>query len=85
MSTSLIGDAEELFKFLGRTGRFGRKGVSINFVHNEKTWKDMQMIEEALGKPILRVETNDVDVMEDVRINPHQIRRRANNAILCRH
>lgn len=54
-------------------------------MHNEKTWKDMQMIEEALGKPILRVETNDVDVMEDVRINPHQISRRANRVILCRH
>lgn len=81
----MIVDAEGLFNSPGRTGRFGRKGVSINFVHNEKTWKDMQMIEEALGKPILRVETNDVDVMEDVRINPHQISRRANSVILCRH
>ena len=54
----------------GRTGRFGRKGVSINFVHNQKTWQDMHMIEEALGKKITRVDTNDVDVMEEVRTDP---------------
>lgn len=50
----------------GRTGRFGRKGVSINFVHNKKTWDDMHMIEEALGRTIVRVSTDDVDVMEEV-------------------
>ena len=53
--------------FLGRTGRFGRKGVSINFVHNKKTWEDMRMIEEALGRQVTRVETSDLDVMEEVR------------------
>lgn len=53
----------------GRTGRFGRKGVSINFVHNKKTWEDMHMIEEALGRDCIRVETNDIDVMEEVRCN----------------
>ena len=30
------------------------------------------MIEEALGKSILRVETDDVDVMEEVRISSYQ-------------
>lgn len=54
--------------FLGRTGRFGRKGVSINFVHDKKSWEDMHMIEEALGRQIVRVDTNDLDVMEEVRI-----------------
>ena len=32
----------------------------------------MQMIEEALGNSILRVETDDVDVMEEVRIRSYQ-------------
>jgi len=58
-------DVETYLHRIGRTGRFGRKGVSINFVHNQKTWQDMHMIEEALGKKIMRVETNDVDVMEE--------------------
>lgn len=40
--------------------------MSINFVHNDKTWKDMHMIEEQLGRTIVCVDTSDVDVMEEV-------------------
>jgi hypothetical protein len=36
-------------------------------VHNKKTWEDMHMIEEALGRQVIRVETSDLDVMEEVR------------------
>jgi superfamily II DNA/RNA helicase len=50
----------------GRTGRFGRKGISINFVHDRKTWLQMEQIEKALGKKIIRIETNDLDEMEEV-------------------
>ena len=52
---------------LGRTGRFGRKGISINFVHDKKTWNQMETIEKAIGKKITRIETNDLEVMEEVR------------------
>jgi superfamily II DNA/RNA helicase len=52
----------------GRTGRFGRKGISINFVHDQKTWLQMEQIEKALGKKIMRIETNDLDEMEEVSI-----------------
>ncbi|KAG5342269.1 RNA helicase required for poly(A+) mRNA export [Termitomyces sp. Mn162] len=48
----------------GRTGRFGRKGISINFVHDKKTWMQMDQIEKALGKSIVRIETHDIDQME---------------------
>lgn len=51
----------------GRTGRFGRRGVSINFVHNKQTWNEMQVIQNALNKEIVRVDTEDVDEMEEVR------------------
>lgn len=51
---------------LGRTGRFGRKGISINFVHDKKTWLQMEQIEKAIGKKIIRIETNDLDDMEEV-------------------
>ena len=53
---------------IGRTGRFGRKGISINFVHDKKTWLQMEQIEKALGKKIMRIETNDLDEMEEVSI-----------------
>ena len=50
----------------GRTGRFGRKGISINFVHDRQTWGQMEQIEKALGRKIIRIETNDLDEMEEV-------------------
>lgn len=50
----------------GRTGRFGRKGISINFVHDKRTWLQMEEIEKTLGKKIIRIETNDLDEMEEV-------------------
>lgn len=56
--------------FAGRTGRFGRKGISINFVHDKRTWQQMEQIEQATGKQIIRIETNDLDEMEEVRRAP---------------
>lgn len=56
--------------YTGRTGRFGRKGISINFVHNDKTWRQMQDIEAVMGKVITKVDTDDLDVMEEVRSTP---------------
>lgn len=65
---SHIALAQVLIFFSGRTGRFGRKGISINFVHDSKTWLQMEQIEKALGKKIIRIETNDLDEMEEVSI-----------------
>lgn len=59
-------DLETYIHRIGRTGRFGRKGVSINFVHNKDTWNQMEAIEKGLGKKITRIETNDLDSMEAV-------------------
>ncbi|KAF9467994.1 P-loop containing nucleoside triphosphate hydrolase protein [Collybia nuda] len=58
-------DVETYIHRIGRTGRFGRKGISINFVHDKKTWLQMEQIEKALGKKIIRIETNDLDEMEE--------------------
>ncbi|THV07259.1 DEAD-domain-containing protein [Dendrothele bispora CBS 962.96] len=58
-------DIETYIHRIGRTGRFGRKGISINFVHDRKTWQQMEQIEKATGKQIIRIETNDLDVMEE--------------------
>ncbi|KAG8901739.1 RNA helicase required for poly(A+) mRNA export, partial [Tulasnella sp. 408] len=57
-------DVETYLHRIGRTGRFGRKGISINFVHNSKTWEEMQVIQNSLKKPIVRVGTDDFDKME---------------------
>ncbi|KAG9014895.1 RNA helicase required for poly(A+) mRNA export [Tulasnella sp. JGI-2019a] len=58
-------DVETYLHRIGRTGRFGRRGVSINFVHDKRTWDEMQVIQNALKKEIIRVETEDVDQMEE--------------------
>ncbi|KAG6813969.1 RNA helicase required for poly(A+) mRNA export [Tricholoma furcatifolium] len=57
-------DIETYIHRIGRTGRFGRKGISINFVHDKKTWMQMNEIEKALSRPIVRIETHDIDEME---------------------
>ncbi|KAF7773213.1 hypothetical protein Agabi119p4_5380 [Agaricus bisporus var. burnettii] len=57
-------DVETYLHRIGRTGRFGRKGISINFVHDQKTWSYMNQIEQVLGKEIIRIETNDLNEME---------------------
>jgi ATP-dependent RNA helicase DDX19/DBP5 len=62
-------DAQIRFLSEGRTGRFGRKGVSVNFVHDKRTFQQMNEIEAALGKPIARIPTESVDVMEEVRVS----------------
>ncbi|EIW57287.1 DEAD-domain-containing protein [Trametes versicolor FP-101664 SS1] len=58
-------DIETYIHRIGRTGRFGRKGISINFVHDKATWQQMEQIEKATGKQIVRIETNDLDAMEE--------------------
>ena len=59
-------DVETYIHRIGRTGRFGRKGISINFVHDKRTWDQMAMIEKATGREIKRIETTSVEVMEEV-------------------
>lgn len=62
-------DVETYLHRIGRTGRFGRKGVSINFVHDKRSWDQMHVIEDVLGKKIERIDTSDADEMEKVN-NP---------------
>lgn len=57
---------DTFFANSGRTGRFGRKGVAIAFVHDKRSWEEMNAIQVALGREIVRVETGDFDEMEKV-------------------
>ena len=59
-------DPETYLHRIGRTGRFGRQGVSINFVHDRRSFENMEAIRKALGKQIVRVDTSDFEQMEDV-------------------
>ena len=39
-------------------------------MHDKATWQQMEQIERQTGKQIVRIETNDLDAMEEVRPFP---------------
>lgn len=57
-------DYEAYLHRIGRTGRFGRTGVSINFVHNKDTWEKVAMIEKHFQREITRIATDDWEEVE---------------------
>lgn len=57
-------DPETYLHRIGRTGRFGRTGVSINFVHDKRSWGEMHAIEQHFHKEIQRVPTDDWEEVE---------------------
>lgn len=57
-------DPEVYLHRVGRTGRFGRVGVAINFVHDRTSWEHMRAIEEHFQNPIKQVQTEDWEEVE---------------------
>lgn len=47
---------------VGRTGRFGRAGVAISFVHDTATWREAIDIQNHFGVPLHWVPGDDIDV-----------------------
>ena len=43
-------DHETYLHRIGRTGRFGKKGIAINFVDGTRTFNTMKAIEKHFGK-----------------------------------
>jgi ATP-dependent RNA helicase DDX19/DBP5 len=59
-------DPEAYLHRIGRTGRFGRVGVSINFVHDKRSWEHMRFMEEHFKRTIERVPTDDWEEVERI-------------------
>ncbi|VEU20082.1 DEKNAAC100150 [Brettanomyces naardenensis] len=52
---------------IGRTGRFGRTGVSISFIHDKKSYECLQYIAQYFGDiELTRVPTDDWDEVEKI-------------------
>ncbi|KAL2817274.1 P-loop containing nucleoside triphosphate hydrolase protein [Aspergillus cavernicola] len=51
---------------IGRTGRFGRVGVSISFVSNRDEWNMLNQIQKYFNTDIQRIDTKDWDEVEDI-------------------
>ena len=58
-------DCETYLHRIGRTGRFGKSGVAINFVSDEKDMKILNEIENHFGIIIQKLNTDDFDDMEN--------------------
>lgn len=53
---------------IGRTGRFGRQGVSITFVHDKESYKQFQLIVSSFkeGITVTHVKTDDPEELEEI-------------------
>lgn len=56
-------DAETYLHRIGRTGRFGRKGIAINFVYDDNSKRVLQELEQYYSKRITKVE--DVEALSE--------------------
>ncbi|CAB4409106.1 unnamed protein product [Rhizophagus irregularis] len=59
-------DYETYLHRIGRTGRFGRTGVSINFVHDANSWEIVKAIENHFNREIVKVPTDNWDTIESI-------------------
>ncbi|VDL77383.1 unnamed protein product [Nippostrongylus brasiliensis] len=51
---------------IGRTGRFGKAGIAINFVDSREALNIIKKIEAFFGKPIPRLDPSDLEQLEAV-------------------
>ncbi|XP_017487846.1 PREDICTED: ATP-dependent RNA helicase DDX19A-like, partial [Rhagoletis zephyria] len=59
-------DCETYLHRIGRTGRFGKEGLAINFVDGYRSRAMIQVLEEHFGKPIKKLDATDVDEIEKI-------------------
>ncbi|CAO3648659.1 unnamed protein product [Mucor fragilis] len=57
-------DFEAYLHRIGRTGRFGRTGVSIILIDSKRAWDQMREIEDHFGREIVNVPTQDWEEVE---------------------
>ena len=57
-------DFETYLHRIGRTGRFGKKGLAINMVDSPKSKADLEKIRQHFGKPIEKLNADDMDEIE---------------------
>ena len=57
-------DFETYLHRIGRTGRFGRVGVSISFVYDQKSYKALSEIAQNFNIDLVKLEYDDWDFTE---------------------
>jgi len=61
-------DFETYLHRIGRTGRFGKNGLAINFVDSNRTMQMVEAIAMHFGQPINRLEVDDLDELEKLNV-----------------
>jgi ATP-dependent RNA helicase DDX19/DBP5 len=59
-------DFETYLHRIGRTGRFGRTGVSIAFVHDQQSWKELEAFQKYFGVEMVKIPTKDWEETEEI-------------------
>ena len=57
-------DFETYLHRIGRTGRFGRSGLAINFVDGRRSMETIRKIAQHFGRKIDKMEIDDPDSIE---------------------
>jgi len=60
-----VADPQTYLHRIGRTGRFGRVGVSITFISNRTEWTMLMDIQNYFKIEMTQVSTNDWDELEE--------------------
>ncbi|XP_075696601.1 ATP-dependent RNA helicase DDX19B [Rhinoderma darwinii] len=59
-------DNETYLHRIGRTGRFGKRGLAINLVDSKHSMNILRQIEQHFNKPIEKLDTDDIDDIEKI-------------------
>lgn len=66
MANGRDADPETYLHRIGRTGRFGRVGVALTFVHDKQSWQQLNDIANYFQTELEPVDTNDWDAVEEL-------------------
>ena len=61
-------DYETYLHRIGRTGRFGKSGIAVNFIDGQRSMTIMKKIEKYFGKKISLLRSDDVDELEKLEL-----------------
>jgi ATP-dependent RNA helicase DDX19/DBP5 len=66
MANGIDPDPETYLHRIGRTGRFGRVGVALTFVHDQRSWHQLNQIAEYFKTDLHPIDTSDWDNVEEM-------------------
>ena len=53
---------------IGRTGRFGKNSIAVNFIDGQQSMTSIKKLEKHFGKKITLLQTDDVDQIEKLEL-----------------